>query len=83
MIVAWQAASTLGNEPVRIGDEIVARVTSGGIGYAVGRSIAFAYLPTGLTDVGTELSIEVFGEWVEAEVVDDPLWDPRGERIRA
>jgi 4-methylaminobutanoate oxidase (formaldehyde-forming) len=76
-------SSTLGNEPVRSGDDIVARITSGGIGYSVGKSIAFAYLPTGLTDVGTKLSIEVFGEWVDAEVVDDPLWDPRGERIRA
>ena len=35
------------------GDEIVARITSGGIGYAVGKSIAFAYLPTGLADEGT------------------------------
>jgi glycine cleavage system aminomethyltransferase T len=76
-------SSTLGNEPVRVGDDIVARITSGGIGYAVGKSIGFAYLPIGLTDVGTKVSIEVFGEWVDAKVVVDPLWDPRGERIRA
>ena len=31
---------TLGNEPVRIDGAIVGRVTSGGYGYAVGRSIA-------------------------------------------
>ena len=74
---------TLGNEPVRAGDEIVARITSGGIGYAVGKSIAFAYLPTARADVGTKVSIEVFGDWVDAEVVDDPLWDPTGERIRS
>jgi len=76
-------SSTLGNEPVRAGDDIVARITSGGIGYAVGKSIAFASLPTELADVGTKLQIEVFGEWVDAEVVEDPLWDPAGERIRA
>ena len=35
----------LGNEPVRIGGEIVGRVTSGGYGFAVERSIAYAYLP--------------------------------------
>jgi 4-methylaminobutanoate oxidase (formaldehyde-forming) len=83
LTLADARSSTLGNEPVRAGDEIVARITSGGIGYTVGKSIAFAYLPTDLTDVGTELSIEVFGDWVAAEVVDDPLWDPRGEKIRA
>ena len=35
----------LGNEPVRIDGEIVGRVTSGGYGFAVERSIAYAYLP--------------------------------------
>jgi 4-methylaminobutanoate oxidase (formaldehyde-forming) len=83
LTLADARSSTLGNEPVRAGDEIVARVTSGGIGYSVGKSIAFAYLPDGLDEVGTEVAIEVFGEWVDAEVVDDTLWDPSGERIRA
>jgi 4-methylaminobutanoate oxidase (formaldehyde-forming) len=83
LTLADARSSTLGNEPVRAGDEIVARVTSGGIGYRVGKSIAFAYLPDGLDEVGTEVAIEVFGEWVDAEVVEDTLWDPTGERIRA
>ena len=61
---------------MRAGDEVVARITSGGIGYAVGKSIAFAYLPTALADRAPSSSIEVFGEWVDAEVVDEPLWDP-------
>ena len=82
LTLADARSSTLGNEPVRVGDDIVARITSGGIGYAVGKSIAFAYLPDGLDEVGTKVSIEVFGEWVDAEVVDEPLWDPSGERIR-
>ena len=83
LTLADARSSTLGNEPVRVGDEIVARVTSGGIGYRVGKSIAFAYLPDGLDEVGTKVSIEVFGEWVDAEVVEDTLWDPSGERIKA
>jgi glycine cleavage system T protein len=83
LTLADARASTLGNEPVRAGDDIVARLTSGGIGYTVGKSIAFAYLPAGLDEVGTNVSIEVFGEWVDAEVVDEPLWDPSGERIRS
>ena len=38
-------AVALGNEPVRVGGAIVGRVTSGGYGYTVARSIAYAYLP--------------------------------------
>ena len=35
----------LGNEPVRVGRDVCGRVTSGGYGYAVEHSIAYAYLP--------------------------------------
>jgi 4-methylaminobutanoate oxidase (formaldehyde-forming) len=74
---------TLGNEPVRIDGDIVGRVTSGGFGYAVERSIAYAYVPPDAARVGVRGEIDVFGEWIGAEVVREPLWDPKGERIRA
>jgi 4-methylaminobutanoate oxidase (formaldehyde-forming) len=73
----------LGNEPVRIDGAIVGRVTSGGYGYAVERSIAYAYLPSASAEAGTSVEVEVFGEWVAAEVAVEPLWDPTGARIRA
>jgi len=73
----------LGNEPVRIDGEIVGRVTSGGYGFAVERSIAYAYLPPELAAIGRRGEIEVFGEWTGFEVVREPLYDPAGERIRA
>ncbi|HSK99586.1 MAG TPA: FAD-dependent oxidoreductase [Rubrobacteraceae bacterium] len=77
------ATVALGNEPVRTGGgEVVSRVTSGGRGYSVGKSIAYAYLPAELAEAGTELSVEVFGEEVPTEVVSMPLWDPNHERVR-
>ena len=75
-------AIALGSEPVRVGDELVGRVTSGGYGYTVERSIAYAYLP-GEHGVGTEVAVEIFGEWVAGVVAEEPLFDPSGERIRA
>jgi 4-methylaminobutanoate oxidase (formaldehyde-forming) len=74
----------LGNEPVRVeGAKLGGRVTTGGYGYTVGRSIAYAYLPPEHADPGTAAAVEIFGRWVEAEVAREPLFDPRGERIRA
>jgi glycine cleavage system aminomethyltransferase T/glycine/D-amino acid oxidase-like deaminating enzyme len=73
----------LGNEPVRIDGEIRGRVTTGGYGYTVERSIAYAYLPPGDAEPGTRLSVEIFGRWVDGEVAAEPLFDPKGERIRA
>ena len=75
-------AVALGNEPVRVGGETVGRVTSGGYGYTVERSIAYAYVPVEV-ELGTRVEIDIFGEWVGGEVTREPLFDPKGERIRA
>jgi 4-methylaminobutanoate oxidase (formaldehyde-forming) len=76
-------AVCLGNEPVRVDGAVIGRVTSGGSGYAVERSIAYAYLPADRAAIGTRAEIDVFGEWVGATVTAEPLWDPSGARIRA
>ncbi|MBS1845504.1 MAG: GcvT family protein [Actinobacteria bacterium] len=73
----------LGNEPVRVDGEVVGRVTTGGYGYTVERSIAYAYLPPALAEPGTAVAIEIFGTWVDGEVAAEPLFDQAGERIRS
>jgi 4-methylaminobutanoate oxidase (formaldehyde-forming) len=83
LTLADPLAVCLGSEPVRAGGEVAGRVTSGGYGFAVERSIAYAYLPAAQSEVGSAVEVEVFGEWVAAEVAAEPLWDPRGERIRS
>ena len=82
LTLADPRAIALGSEPVRVGNEPVGRVTSGGYGYTVEKSIAYAYLPSG-HGIGTEVAVEIFGEWVPGVVADEPLFDPEGERIRA
>jgi glycine cleavage system aminomethyltransferase T len=82
LLLADPRAVALGNEPVRVGGRIAGRVTSGGYGYTVGRSIAYAYLPADDAAVGQEVAVEVFGEWIEGEIASEPLFDPDGARIR-
>jgi 4-methylaminobutanoate oxidase (formaldehyde-forming) len=73
----------LGSEPVRAADgNMVGRVTSGGYGYAVSASIAFAYVPVAYATPGTRVEVDIFGDWVQAEVHAEPLYDPAGERVR-
>ena len=69
-------------EPVRVGGEILGRVTTGGYGYTVERSIAYAYLPPEHAEPGTAVELEIFGQWIGGEVADEPLFDPRSERVR-
>jgi len=72
----------LGSEPVRIEGRVAGRVTSGGFGYTVARSIAYAYVPASCR-TGTEVEVEIFGTWVRGVVADEPLFDPKGERVRS
>ena len=81
-MLADPRAVALGSEPVRLDGEIAGRVTSGGYGYTVERSIAYAYVPAAKGEPGQPVEVEIFGEWVAGEVASEPLFDPKGERIR-
>jgi 4-methylaminobutanoate oxidase (formaldehyde-forming) len=83
LVLEEPLAVALGNEPIRADAAVVGRVTSGGYGFTVGASIAYGYLPMALAEVGTPIEVEVFGEWIGAEVRAEPLFDPDGSRIRA
>ena len=64
--------------------KIVGETTSGGWGYRVDKSIALGMLRADLSEPGTIVEVEIFGERRVAVVQkDEPLWDPRNERIRA
>jgi len=71
----------LGSEPVRVGGEMGGRVTSGGYGYSVGKSIAYAFVPSWF-EVGKAVEVEVFGAWVSGHIAAEPLYDPEGVRVR-
>jgi 4-methylaminobutanoate oxidase (formaldehyde-forming) len=83
LVLADPRAVALGSEPVRIDGEIVGRVTSGGYGYTVERSIAYAYVPTDAAVPRRPVEVEIFGEWVAGEVAAEPLYDPAGTAVRA
>jgi 4-methylaminobutanoate oxidase (formaldehyde-forming) len=71
----------LGSEPVRIAGA-TGRVTSGGFGYSVGSSIAYAYVPAD-SMAGAPVEVEIFGTWTGGHIADDPLYDPAGKKIRS
>ncbi len=72
----------MGNEPVWGGGSAVGYVTSAAYGYAVGKSIAYAWLPPDLAEEGTEVEVQYFGERHGATVSDEPLFDPAMKRMR-
>jgi sarcosine dehydrogenase len=73
----------LGNEPIRVGKEVIGRVKSGGQGYSINRGIGYAYLPSKYSGPGEIVEVEFFGAWIKGTIAAEPLFDPTGSRIRA
>ena len=64
--------------------KIVGETTSGAWGYRVNASIALGMLRADLAVPGTKLEVEIYGDRRTATVqIDQPLWDPTNERLRA
>ena len=73
--------TVLGKEPVFVSGEPAGYITSAAFGHTVGRTVAFAYLPS-TVEVGDGVAVEYFGERFPATVVADPLYDPDMTRLR-
>jgi 4-methylaminobutanoate oxidase (formaldehyde-forming) len=83
MALTMDAGGNLyGGESVRKNGRVVGRIRSGNYGYSIGKDIGLVYLPLDLATAGTELEVEVLGEYVQARVAETPLVDPAGEKLR-
>jgi 4-methylaminobutanoate oxidase (formaldehyde-forming) len=71
-----------GGEPVRLDGQPCGRITSGGYGFRVAQSIAYAYLPSTVVE-GSQVQVGIFGTWRDATVRAEPLFDPSNTRVRA
>jgi len=79
-----ETADATGGEPVFAADGTpLGQVTSGAYGYAVGRSLAIAYLKAGLAKPGDEVSVAILGRPHRAVILEAPAFDPQGMRLRA
>jgi glycine cleavage system aminomethyltransferase T/glycine/D-amino acid oxidase-like deaminating enzyme len=75
------AAAVLGKEPVYLAGECVGYVTSAGFSPAIGRTIAYAWLPAD-TDDGEAVTVDYRGVRYAATVHGEPVVDPDMLRIR-
>ncbi|HJX08528.1 MAG TPA: FAD-dependent oxidoreductase [Actinomycetota bacterium] len=75
-------AVVLGKEPIWRGDGVVSYVTSANYGFSIGKGIVYGYLPSAIAQEGTPVEVEYFGERIAATVAADPLFDPKGARLK-
>lgn len=72
----------MSNDPIFINGQVIGRVKSAGQGYTINKAIAYAYLPVEHASVGSTVEIEMFGEKKRAVITAEPIFDPKGARIK-
>ena len=76
-------ADALGNNSIFLNGEVVGRATGGNYGWRLGKSIALAMVRPDLTDLDTELEMDILGTTHRVTVIEESPFDPTNERIRA
>ncbi|WP_407051642.1 FAD-dependent oxidoreductase [Methyloraptor flagellatus] len=72
-----------GNEPITLNGELVGRVTLGGYGWRVAKSLAQGMVRPDLGAVGTELDVTILGKPHKAVIIPESVFDPDNARLRA
>ena len=81
-VVEAGEADAWADEPIWVDGEVVGFVTSGGYAHYVEKSVALGFLPMELIEEGRAVEIEILGERRPARLISEPLFDPKGERLR-
>jgi len=98
-LVAWQAkgfdnrfvtlavdvadADARGSEPLYAGGNLVGRVTGGGYGWRVGKSLALAMVRPVHGAIGSELEVDILGTRHRATVIEHSPFDSENSRLKA
>ncbi len=82
LVVEADDADVWADEPIWKDGEVVGFVTSGGYAHYAEKSVALGFVPVEMIAPGAGFEIEILGEMRPATLIDQPLFDPKGERMR-
>lgn len=82
-IVNAKDADVIGDEPIWKDGKVVGWVTSGGYAHWAEKSVALGYIDVAAYDEAAAYEIEIIGDMVKATIQPEPLFDPRGEKMRS
>jgi dimethylglycine dehydrogenase len=82
LVVEAGDADVWADEPIWNKGAVVGMVTSGGYAHFVEKSVALGFVPVEMIADGAAFEIEILGEMRPATLITEPLFDPKGERLR-
>jgi len=82
LVVEAEDADVWADEPIWKDGQVVGMVTSGGYAHHMGKSVALGFVPVAMIAPGAAFEIEILGDLRPAALITEPLFDPKGERLR-
>ena len=78
-----EGADAWGGEAIFRNGKYVGRVTSGSYSFTFNTSVAIGYVDAEFAEPGDDFEIAVLGIPTKAKLLEKPLFDPKGEKLRA
>ena len=71
------------NEAVLKGEKSIGYITSGGFAHFVNKSVAFSYISQNEIKTEQGIQVEINGDLFNCSIIEEPLYDPSGKRMRS
>lgn len=82
LVIDCDIAPAHSGDSIYDGDELSGTVTSGAYGHRVNKNIAYAFVEPKLSEIGTEIAVEILGKKYPAVVTETSLYDPENSLVR-
>jgi len=83
LIIETNEIDVTNNEAVMKDGKSIGYITSGGFAHYVNKSIAYSYLDEEILKTNEKFQVEINGEFYNCSIIKEPLYDPKGIKMRS
>ena len=64
-------------------EKSIGYITSGGFAHYVKKSVAYSYLDKEILKMNEKFQVEINGNFYNSTIIKEPLYDPRGTKMKS
>jgi len=83
LIIETDDIDVTNNEAVVKDGKSIGYITSGGFAHHVKKSVAYSYLDEEILKANEKFQVEINGNFYNSTIIKEPLYDPRGTKMRS
>jgi len=83
LIIETEDIDVTNNEAVVKDGKSIGYITSGGFAHYVKKSVAYSYLDEEILKTNEKFQVEINGNFYNSTIIKEPLYDPRGTKMRS